>query len=258
MSRAMWKGNIILGEDQVGVKLHAAAQDRRIHFRMLHDADLAPISQRLENPSTGDVIDYKEAKRGLVISKNHVVLVPDEELAAMEPEPSRDIEVIATLPRQALNHLWFERPYFLTDDKDCDGYIALRQALLESETQVLVRWVMRKQRYRGVVRVEDNVLMLFSLAFADEVVQLPTIQADVNAVSAKEMKLAKQLLEALRGDFNIQDYADTYRKKVLEFVHAKDEGQVITLKKPSHKKPPASIEDALQASLKKVKHGRAG
>ena len=41
-ARAMWKGVIGIGEERVPVKLYSAAQDRTVHFRLLHDEDLVP------------------------------------------------------------------------------------------------------------------------------------------------------------------------------------------------------------------------
>ena len=43
-ARAMWKADLSLGEIKVPVKLYAAVQDAKVHFRLLHAADHAPVA----------------------------------------------------------------------------------------------------------------------------------------------------------------------------------------------------------------------
>ena len=49
-ARAMWKADLSLGEIKVPVKLYAAVEDARIHFRLLHAADHAPVKQQMVDP----------------------------------------------------------------------------------------------------------------------------------------------------------------------------------------------------------------
>ena len=51
-ARAMWKADLALGEIKVPVKLYAAVQDTKVHFRLLHAADHTPVKQQMVDPET--------------------------------------------------------------------------------------------------------------------------------------------------------------------------------------------------------------
>ena len=51
-ARAMWKADLALGEIKVPVKLYAAVHDTKVHFRLLHAADHAPVKQQMVDPET--------------------------------------------------------------------------------------------------------------------------------------------------------------------------------------------------------------
>src|SRR5690554_4922940 len=114
-ARAMWKGVIGLGEG-VPVKLYSAVEDRDVHFRLLHESDRVPVRQQLVNPDTDEVVPYEDTRRGLATDDGELVVFEGDELDALEPEASRDIEVLAFLPHEEIDHRWYLRPYYLGPD----------------------------------------------------------------------------------------------------------------------------------------------
>jgi DNA end-binding protein Ku len=100
-ARAMWKGVIRFGKVQLLVKLYAAVQERRVHFRLLHEAEHAPVKQALVNPETERLLAYGDARRAFVTDAGDLVVPGDDELAALEPQPSPDIEILQFLPPRA-------------------------------------------------------------------------------------------------------------------------------------------------------------
>ena len=70
--------------------------------------------------------------------------------------------------------------------------------------------------------------------------------------------MAKQLVEALSGTFDAEEFQDTYRQRVLELVATKAAGKKVTVKK--FRRPAAaddSLDKALRASLAGVEKRRA-
>ena len=57
------------------------------------------------------------------------MIVTEEDLAALEPKPSRDIEINEFVPPEAISQQWYERPYYLAPDGDVKAYFALAEAL---------------------------------------------------------------------------------------------------------------------------------
>jgi DNA end-binding protein Ku len=252
-ARAMWKGSIKIGRTELPVKLYAAVQDQGVHFRLLHKTDKQPLKQMMINPETGDVVEYAEVRRGFVDDGGILVKLDDEELEELEPEPDRAIEVTRFVPRSALSHGWYDRPYWLAPEESKGSYYALSAALESEEKIGIARWVMRKKRYVGALVAEQGYLMLITLRHAGEVIEASELEAPAGrALDKKEMALAEQLISALEGPFVPEEFTDEYRERLLDFVKKKAKGHAPKIKKLRAKKATDtdSLADVLAASLK--------
>jgi DNA end-binding protein Ku len=249
-ARAMWKGVVTVGRQKLPVKLYAAIADKKVHFHLLHDKDETRVEQRLVDGESGEPVGTAELRKGYETSPGTFVVLEKEELAELEPEPSRDIEVTRFVPDGAIHHQWFDRAYWLGPDGDVKGYFALVAALDKSGREGVARWVMRKRPYVGALRVEGDHLALIALRHVEEVVLPSDLAAPATRdVNAKERALAEQLVDALADHFDPTEYEDTYRKRVEELVAAKAKGKKPRLVRPKAKRATASLERALQASL---------
>jgi len=251
-ARAIWKGVIRFGSVEVPVKLYSAVQDRNVHFRLLDAKKKTPVSQRMVNPDTGQPVPHEEIRRGWATDDGAFVVLEADELAELEPEPSRGIEVTRFLDPAKINHQWYDRPYFLGPDGDEEAYAALVRALEKEGREGVARWVMRKKEYAGALRVVAGRLMLITLRSAEEVVPASALEPPQGrALDARELKMAEQLVDALSGDFDPAEYRDEYRDRVHEFVAKKAKGGSVQVKKFRPKKQVAdSLADVLEASVK--------
>jgi DNA end-binding protein Ku len=251
MARAIWKGRIRFGDIDVPVKLYSAVQDRAVHFRLLHRKDMEPVQQQMVNPETGRVVEYEDIRRAWQTQDGDLVLLDDDELAGLEPEPSRDIEVTRFVEPEAITHQWYDRPYFLGPDEDDEAYFALVAALRKKEKEGVARWVMRKKEYAGALRVVGDHLMLMTLRRAGEVVPATALKAPAGRVlDRREVNMAVQLVSALEDELDLVEYRDEYRDRVLELVEAKAEGKVVQFPEPPKREGGASLADMLEKSLK--------
>lgn len=261
MARAMWKGAIRLDGETIPVKLYSAVQDRGVSFRLLSAKGKTPVKQRMVNPDTDEPVPYDQIRRGYETDDGAFVILDESDLAQVEPEASRDIEITRVLDASAINHQWYDRPYFLGPDGNVEAYGALVRALAADGVEAVARWVMRKKEYRGALRSTGTHLMLVTLRSAEEVVpasSLPSPQG--RQLDARERKMAEQLIEALAGDFDPEQFRDEYRDRVLEFVEKKAKGGTVEVKKFRPKKPKQkSLADLLEASVESAgrRKGRA-
>ncbi len=69
--------------------------------------------------------------------------------------------------------------------------------------------------------------------------------------------MARQLIEALQGEFDPMQFNDEYRKRVQELVEAKAAGEEPRLASMPKKKKVESLADALEASLRAAKRSAA-
>lgn len=249
-ARAMWKANVQADGVELPVKLYSAVEDRRIHFRLLDPEGRVPVRQRMVDPETGDEVPRDQVRRGIEVESGAIVMLEDEELDALEPEPSRQIEVTHFVPAEQIDHRWYDRPYYLGPDGDEDAYFALAQALRKEGREGVARWTMRKKRYIGALRWEGDHLLLMTLRYPAEVVPsaaLPRPQA--TKPSAAERRMAEQLVGMLEGEFDPTDFRDEYRDRVLELVEAKAKGEVIPMREPKKKRRDQSLERLLEQSV---------
>ncbi|MEX2321112.1 MAG: Ku protein, partial [Saccharospirillum sp.] len=161
-ARAMWKAVVQCGKHQVPVKLYSAIEDRNIHFRILSRKDKQPVHGAMVNPETGKIVPHDETRRAYVADNGDRVILETSELDALEPEASRDIEIIAFLPTGQIDRRWYDRPYYLGPDGDSKAYFAFTEAIESSKLQGFVRWVMRGKQYRGALRLHQGYPVLMS------------------------------------------------------------------------------------------------
>lgn len=255
-ARAMWKGRIRFGDVDVPVKLYSAIRSTSgVHFRLLHEKDLQPVQQQMVDPDTGKVVEYEDVRRAFPTEDGDLVMLDEDELAALEPEGSRDIEITRFVDPEVITHQWYDRPYYLGPDDSEGDYFALAEALRKAKKEGVARWVMRKKEYVGALRVEDEYLMLMTLRHAGEVVPATALNAPGGReLDRREIQMAKQLVAALEGDLDLEAYHDEYRERVLELVAAKAEGKVLRFPKaPGKKKEDESLSAALEQSLRAAK-----
>jgi DNA end-binding protein Ku len=253
-ARAIWAGEIKIGSTSVPVKLYSAAQDKSIHFHILDAKKKTRVKQHMVNAESGEEIESKKIQKAYEVEPGTFVVLNEDELSSLEPKASRDIEITRFVPAGQISHLWYERPYFLGPDGNNEAYFALAEALRNQKKEGVARWVMRKKAYVGALRPNDDYLALITLRHADEVLSARDLPAPhARGLTAKELKMAEQLVGALEGEFNPEDFRDEYRDRVLGFIEAKSKGRKVKLSAPREKRPSASLADELSKSLKALK-----
>ena len=250
-ARAIWKGKLLLGAHEVPVKMYSAVEDRAVHFRLLAGKDKAPVRQQIVRKDTGREVAREEQRKALALDDGRAVILQPDELESLLPPASRDIHMCRFVPASLLTDQWFDRPYFLGPDEDGEAaYFALSRALAEREVTGIARWVMRKKRYLGSLRVAGDYLLMITLRRAEQVLALPAVEpARSRTPSEAELKLARQLVDAVSADFEPQAWRNDYRERLLALIAAKAGGGKVKPFKPRAPAASSDLEQALRASL---------
>lgn len=256
----MWKGVLKIGTSEVPVKLYAAVREQRVHFRLLHKTDKYPVKQKLISAESGDVVEFESVKKAYPVSRGRLVLLEREELEKLEPDDSRDVKITRFVDNGAIDHRWYERPYFLGPDGNAKAYFALAAALERKGKSGIAHWVMRDKEYVGALHAEDGYLMLITLRHADEIIAADALQPpEGRALQQREIEMAEQLLAALHGEFDATKFHDEYRKRVLDLVETKAAGRkpkVVPFRPKKQKDE--QLAGALEASLAGLKRKARG
>ncbi|MDX6445688.1 MAG: end-binding protein Ku [Blastocatellia bacterium] len=257
-ARAIWKGELKVNSTKVPVKLYAALKDQAVRFHVLDERTKTRVKQHMINPDSGEEVASEEIQKGFEVEPGTFVLLHEKELASLEPKAAREIEIKHFVPPSAIAPEFYDRPYYLGPDGDSEAYFALAEALRKQEREGLAHWVMRKQPYVGALRAQDDYLMLFTLRSPEEVLSAKELPRPAGrAPDKKELSMARQLVEMLKGEFNPKDYQDEYRQRVMEFVEKKAKGRAPKLRLVKSKRQAASLDKVLSKSIEALKKKRA-
>lgn len=253
-ARAIWKGELKINSTKVPVKLYSAVQDQTVRFHILEEKSKTRVKQHMVEPDSGKEVPAEEIQKGFEVQPGTFVILDKEELAKLEPEASREIEITQFVPPSQIPPEYFDRPYYLGPDGDQAAYFALVEALQRKEREGVARWVMRKQPYVGAIRSVDDYLMLFTLRNAEEVLSAKDLpKPSGRAPDKKELAMATQLIDLLKGEFDPKEYKDEYRERVMEFVEKKAKGHKPKLHLVKSKRKTAALDKVLSKSIEALK-----
>jgi DNA end-binding protein Ku len=259
MARSIWSGALSFGLVNVPVKLYSAVSRKTVRFHQLNQETGNRIAQKRVDAQTGDEVAYESIVKGYELGRDRYVVVRPDELDALDPARTRTIDIEDFVDLEQIDPVYYDHPYYLVPDKGAaKPYGLLLEAMRRSGKVAIARVVLRSKEQLVAIRPSDDVLLMETMIFHDEVVPTDVLddvpaQGDLRA-SDRELAMAEQLIESLSSDFEPAKYHDEYREKVLGLIERKAEGEEIAV--PAESPAPAAVPDlmaALEASLAAVK-----
>jgi DNA end-binding protein Ku len=230
--RSMANTNVVFGLISVPVKVYSAIESRGMAFHQYHQHDDG-TAHRVTMPTVctgcGEVASrgslIKGAERG-----DTTILITADELAAVEPESAKDFEVLKFVDAAEIDPISYSSPYYLEPDakrgkRAVETYSLLRTVLTESGRVGIVTYTMRSKTHLAVLRPSGNALVLQNIAWpadvrsTDELTGLGEVK-----VNPAELKLARQLVDAMTGPFVAGEHVDTYATAVENLIDSKANG----------------------------------
>jgi len=257
MARAIWSGSLSFGLVNVPVGLFSATQDKTIHFNQVEAGTSDRIRYKKVNERTGREVDNAKIVKGFNLGDGSYVLLTDEELAAADPERSRNIAIVDFVEAAEIDPLLYRNGYYLAPQGEGarQAYALLREAMLRESKVAVAELVMRNKEYLVTVRPheKDNVLVMHTLYYSDEVrspeEELPNLPGE-ETFTDRELAIASQLIDAMTSPWDPEQYHDTHRQRVEELVASKHEGREIVLEAPAPAPKVVDLMAALEASVK--------
>lgn len=222
-ARSVWSGTISFGLVSIPVNLFPANRSSSVSLRML-DSDGTPLARRYYDPESDKEVPRDEIVRGYEIEKDEYVLVTDEEMEAVAPEKSRDIDLRRFVDIDELDPFYFERAYFLTPDGNSTKAYRLLAAVMEETGRAgIATFVMRTKEYLIAILAENGILRAETLRFHDEVrdvavIDLPA-RPPIPAARKKAMRAA--IRENVEEDLDPDELQDHYARRLLDLVESK-------------------------------------
>ncbi|QHK21318.1 Ku protein [Pseudarthrobacter psychrotolerans] len=220
--RAIWKGAIAFGLVNVPVKVYSATEDHDISLHQVHSADGGRIRYQRRCEVCSKIIDYSDIDKAFEDDGRTVVLSKDE-LKSIPAENSHEIEVVQFVPSEQLEPMMFEKSYYLEpDSKSPKAYVLLRRALEDTDRVAIVQFALREKTRLGALRIKDDVLVLQSLLWPDEVreASFPALDTSIR-ISAQEREMSAALVESMAADFEPEHFTDDYQVQLRKLIEAK-------------------------------------
>lgn len=195
--RPFWSGTISFGLVSIPVDLVPAQRTSHAPLRQL-DADGTLLARRYYCPSDEAEVEPEHIVRGYELDDGDVVVVTDEELEALAPEKSREIDLRLFVDRDTIDPLYFERSYFLAPGANSGKAYRLLTAVMESSHRAgIATFVMRDKEYLVAIFADSGLLHAETMRFHDEV--RSTRDVGLPRPARVETQALERMRRAVRG-----------------------------------------------------------
>lgn len=227
MARPIWTGTLSFGLLNIPVSLMAGERRTDISLRMLDSRDKTPIRYERVNATTGEEVAWKDIVKAFEYDKGSYVVLEPEDIRSAAPESHDAIEVESFIEAGQIDPRYFEKPYVLVPAKKAEkGYVLLREALTATGRIGVARVVIRTRESLCAVMPHGQALLLLMMRYPQELVdideyRIPEGKPGDYRITAKEQAVSEQLIEAMSGDWNPDDYHDVFRARLHEVIAAR-------------------------------------
>jgi len=258
--RAIWKGAVSFGLVSIGVRLYSATEEKDIRFHQVHRTDGGRIRYKRVCSVDGEEVSYDDIAKGYDLGGGEMVVLTDEDFADLPLTTSRAIEVLEFVPADQVDPMLYAKAYYLEPEGTATKpYALLREALADVDRVAIVKVALRQREQLATLRVKDNVLVLNTMLWPDEVrtPDFDFLDEDIT-VRAQEKAMAESLIDSMAGDFQPEVYTDNYREALQEVIDAKVEGREVVAPPEEEGAPTAAVDlmAALRASVDRARAAR--
>jgi DNA end-binding protein Ku len=254
MPRPLWKGTVSFGLVSVPVEIWSAVRNRRISFREIHVEDGSPVRHVRYCEAEDKPVDPSETGRAYELD-GRLIPISDEELEQLEPEKTQTIEIESFTPRDQVDPVRFDHPYYLVPGNDTVGtiraYRLLVAAMGEGDLLALGKFVMRNREYMAAIRVYGDGLGLSTMHFPAEIRSAENLPGPDGAPDEEELENAISVIGERTTEWDPEKYEDHYRDRLMKVIDRKRKGAKVKAPQLEEKDEGTAAPD-LMAALKKT------
>lgn len=190
---------------------------------MIDSRDHSRIRYVRVNEETGDEVAWDQIAKGYEYKDGEYVTLDKETMAEMQIKSSQTIELAEFVNISDIPYYHYEKPYMLVPHKSsAKSYSVLLKALTKKKKAALGKVTIRTRENLAAIVAQDNYLILNLLRFSAEIKDMDTFKVEERTkgvrVTAKEEKLAEQLIESMTSKWNPTHFKDEYRTTLHKYV----------------------------------------
>lgn len=257
-ARSIASLTLSFGLVSIPVKLYSATESADgIRFNFLHTCG-SRVRQQYVCIKEDKPVERSELVKGYEFEKDRYVMFEPSELKALEEGSRHTIDIVAFVPLEKVDPIYYDKAYFLAPDKrGAKPYGLLMEAMRESGRCALATWAWRGKQYVVQVRPGEDGLVLQQLLYADEVRSMKELDIEKAAAKPAELKLALQLIEQISVDeYDAAAFKDEEKERIKDAIDEKIAGkEIVAAESPERGEAGSAqvidIVEALKASLAK-------
>jgi DNA end-binding protein Ku len=213
-------------------------------------------------PVDDEVISRSETVKGYEYAPDQYVVITDEDLEKVPLKTVRTIEIeqFTKAEREDTNTRFVKQAYYLEPDKiGRKAFYLLKNVLMDEDLTAICKVVIKDREALAALDPFADTMLLTTLHWPDEIrstkeLDLPDEELDFKPA---ELQMAKQLVAAMTGEFEPENYRDEYRDALMQVIEAKVEGHEAVAPEPVEETGNlVDLMAALEASVKATKEAR--
>lgn len=264
--RILWKGAISFGLVHIPIALHSATQEQGLDFDWLDKRTMDPVGYKRINKKTGKEIAAENIVKGIEYEDGNYVIISAEEIAAAYPKTTQTIEIESFVPAGSIPFVYLERPYYISPiNKGAKVYALLREVLIKTGKVGLAKVVIQTKQHLAVLIPSGPALVLNLLRWGDEIrpwdeLDLPEEGSKATGLTQKEIKMGEQLVNDMSGEWNPEEFIDSFKEQILQLVEEKvkaGETESVTQIEAAEPGESAKIYDLTEMLQRSLAGGRA-
>ena len=261
MPRAYWKGYLRLSLVTCPIELFpATSQAEKTHFHQINTKTGHRLRQLMVDEESGDPVDTAHKGRGYEIGKGKYVPIDDDELAAVEIESTRTVDIDGFVPRDEIDKRYLDKPYYIAPagKTAAEPFAVIRDAMKDKDRVALARIVMAHREHLMMIEPLGKGLLATTLRFDYEVRDEKDYFADIPSprIGRDMISLAAHILDSKAMKFDPSKFKDEYETALRKLVQRKAKGH--TIEPPKQPEKPDNVIDLMEALRRSVGTGRKG
>ncbi len=134
---------------------------RKSPFDSLHDKDKGRIRYKRTCSACGEEVAYDEIVKGYEFEKGNYAVFTEEELQQIPADSVKAIDVVAFVPLEEIDPVYFQKPYYLAPEPTgLKAYKLLEQAMTDSGRIGIAKITLRDKEHLATLRARDGVFIL--------------------------------------------------------------------------------------------------
>jgi DNA end-binding protein Ku len=253
-ARPYWRGYLRVSLVACQIQLFPATSEReKISLHQINRKTGHRIRYCKMDAETGEQVDDEDIVKAYELEDGDYIEITEDEREAVAIDSRHTIEVDRFVPRNEIDELYLNHPYYITPDGDVahQAYAVIREAMKKERMVALGRVVFTTREHVMALEPRGKGLLGITLRYPYEIRNEEDYFGDLpdEEIDEEMLDLARHIVATKAGHFDPEKFEDHYERAMRELIERKQHGEA-----PEEPKEPAPAQvidliDALRRSL---------